>query len=211
MKKSMISIIALYFIVIILWVLAWLLKLNILDKTEFFITSFGGFIYWTFSKILIWILPFLIYFKIKKINIVEDMKTNDKNWLKWGAIIGSVIAALNILYNVITKHEVLNVEFSFAYLNIAITAPLLEEIMFRGFILNMLKKELPFYIANIITSVFFLILHIPGWFFMGVLKTNLLNYTFVSIFFLSLIFGYAYKKGNSVKASILVHFLNNIT
>lgn len=139
------------------------------------------------------------------------MKTNDKNWLKWGAIIGSVIAALNILYNVITKHEVLNVEFSFAYLNIAITAPLLEEIMFRGFILNMLKKELPFYIANIITSVFFLILHIPGWFFMGVLKTNLLNYTFVSIFFLSLIFGYAYKKGNSVKASILVHFLNNIT
>lgn len=197
--------------ILIFWVIAWLLKIYLLDNSEFLTPSFGSFVYWTLLKILIWILPFVIFFQYKNIKIVDRNKTKDKDWLKWGLFIGLLIAFINITFNIITKQNIWNVELSYAFLNVALIAPLLEEILFRGFILKLLLEELQFYMANIITSICFLLIHVPGWYFMGVLSTNFYNLTFVSIFILSLVFGYAYKKGKSIKASVIVHFLNNIT
>ncbi|WP_265442532.1 CPBP family intramembrane glutamic endopeptidase [Acetivibrio straminisolvens] len=211
MKKSLIYPLVIYFMILVFWILAWLLKTNLLDNVQFFVSSFGSFLYWTLSKIIIWILPCILFFKHKNIKVSDIIITKDKSWLKWGGLIGILIAVLNIIFNVISKQRIWNVELSFAFLNAAIMAPLLEEFLFRGFILNMLQKELPFYIANIITSACFLIMHIPGWFFMGVISANFYNLTFISIFILSLIFGYAFKKGNSIKSSIIAHILNNIT
>jgi len=210
-KKSVILYpLATYLLIWIFWVLAWLLKVSVLDKLHFFSSSLGSFLYWTFSKIIIWILPYIIFLRVKNIKL-KVFKTKDKSWITWGVLIGSFIAIFNIIYNSISKQRIWSFEFSYAFLNIATIAPLLEEFLFRGFLLTMLKEVLPFYIANIISSVCFLSIHIPGWFFMGLLRTNLLNWSFVSIFILSLLFGYACKKGGSVKASMIVHFLNNIS
>src|SRR5690606_30277228 len=195
----------------VLWVSAWLLKIYLLDKVQFFISSFGSFLYWTLSKLLIWILPYILYIKQKNIKFVDIINTKDKGWLKWGGLIGSLIAIANIVFNIISKQDIWNFQLSYGFLNAVIMAPLLEELLFRGFILNLIQQEMPFYIANILTSVCFLLIHIPGWFFMGALRTNFHNFTFVSIFILSLIFGYAFKKGNSIKSSIVVHMLNNLT
>lgn len=211
MKKTFVYSLGIFFVILVLWILAWVIKANFLDQVQFFGSSFGSFLYWTLSKILIWLLPFIIFFRLKKIKFAGGSNARDKGWLKWGLLLGSGIAIINILYNMIAKQPIWNMELSFAFLNVALLAPLFEEILFRGFILRMLQEEMQFYLANIITSVCFLAIHIPGWFFMGVLSTNFYNFTFVSIFILSLVFGYAYKKGKSVKASIIVHMLNNIT
>lgn len=75
-----------------------------------------------------------------------------------------------------------------------------------------LQREYPFVTANIITSLMFVLLHVPGWYFMGVLWDNLLNPVggAFSIFLVSLVFGYAARRSDSVMGGILAHFLNNL-
>jgi len=54
--------------------------------------------------------------------------------------------------------------------------------------------------------------HIPGWFFMGVLWENLTQPAggALSIFLVSLGFGYAAHRSRSVLGGVIAHFLNNL-
>jgi len=82
----------------------------------------------------------------------------------------------------------------------------------RGAILGNLQQLYPFLRANIISSILFIVLHLPGWFFMGSLADNVtrpIGGAF-SIFLVSLLFGYAVKRSHSLMAGILAHFLNNL-
>jgi membrane protease YdiL (CAAX protease family) len=81
----------------------------------------------------------------------------------------------------------------------------------RGAILGHLHKGNSFLKANIITSVMFIMLHIPGCYFMGNLIENITQPIggALSIFLISLLFGYAVKRSDSVMGGILEHFLNN--
>lgn len=212
LKKRWIVPLVLFAVIMILWVLAWVLKTDFLDHIAFFASSLGSFLYWTLSKIVIWLLPFMLYFRLKPIKIADNsIKSKDMEWLKWGVIIGSIIALINIILNLVSNQSIWNPESGYAFLNAVIMAPLLEELLFRGYMLKLLREEMPFYIANLITSACFVMMHVPGWFFMGVLRDNFYNFSFVMIFVLSLIFGYAYKKGSSIKASFIAHVLNNVT
>jgi len=95
---------------------------------------------------------------------------------------------------------------------VLVIAPLFEEFLLRGAIQGNLEKGYSFWNANLISSVFFVILHIPGWYFMGVLVDNLTN-PFggaLSIFLVSLAFGYAAHRSRSVMGGVLAHFLSNL-
>ena len=67
-------------------------------------------------------------------------------------------------------------------------------------------------VANVVSSLMFIVLHIPGWYFMGTLMENLTRPIggALSIFLLGLAFGYATHRGRSVVAGMLAHFLNNL-
>lgn len=57
----------------------------------------------------------------------------------------------------------------------------------------------------------FVLLHIPGWFFMGSFISNMTRLDgAVSIFLIGLLCGYAVNRGNSVLGGVIVHFLNNL-
>lgn len=110
-----------------------------------------------------------------------------------GRGIGFLIALTGIIPNYLQENRLLPTEFSFPLLNVLVIAPLFEEFLLRGAIQGNLEKGYSFWNANLISSVFFVILHIPGWYFMGVLVDNLTN-PFggaLSIFLVSLAFGYA--------------------
>jgi membrane protease YdiL (CAAX protease family) len=48
-------------------------------------------------------------------------------------------------------------------LSTSILIGLFEEIPFRGFILQKLQEKFPFWISNLLSSLLFLIIHLPGW------------------------------------------------
>ena len=85
-------------------------------------------------------------------------------------------------------------------------------IVFSAFLISCIFQETHSFLkSNLISSLMFVVLHIPGWFFMGSLISNMTRLDgAVSIFLIGLLCGYAVNRGNSVLGGVIVHFLNNL-
>ncbi|WP_315079639.1 type II CAAX endopeptidase family protein [uncultured Clostridium sp.] len=93
--------------------------------------------------------------------------------------------------------ESLNLDPIYMYFSIIIIAPLQEEFINRGIILNGLLKKYSNKIAIIISALIFAIMHL-----------NLQQG--VNAFILGLFLGYIYIKTNSIYLTIFAHFFNNL-
>ena len=200
-------------VLIVVWIGAWLGKVALEQKLDYLATATGSFLYWTTAKVIIWILPALLLMKTADRRVGEVFNLSQwKRWLLWGGGIGLLIALTAIIPNYLQGKRLLPTQFSFPLLNVLVIAPTFEEFLMRGAILGNLQKKYAFWTANVITSVLFVALHVPGWYFMGVLWDNLTQPVggALSVFLVSLGFGYATYRGGSVMGGILSHFLNNL-
>ncbi len=91
-----------------------------------------------------------------------------------------------------------------AILSIVVLAPLVEEILFRGFLQSYIRQHLGHKQAIFITSVLFSFFHYSP-------EQGIANLTIViSLFFFSLFLGFIYEKRGSLLAPIALHSLFNI-
>lgn len=81
-------------------------------------------------------------------------------------------------------------------LYVALLGPIVEEMLMRGLVLNQMKKVMPFVGANIVQAFLFALLH-----------GNLIQGSYA--FILGLLFGYVYRKYNSIYSTILFHVAFN--
>lgn len=204
-----------YAMLICAWVLTWMVKAYLIDPTiPWFMTSAGSFVWWTIAKIVIWILPALWLIRLSERNLRDVFNfASWKKWLAWGGGIGFLIALTGFLPKYFTDQSFFPSELSFALLSVLMIAPIFEEFLIRGAILGNLQKRYSFSRANLIASLLFLGLHLPGWYFSGSLMANLSNPIggALSIFIVGLLFGYAVHKGKSVGGGMVAHFLNNLS
>ncbi len=77
-----------------------------------------------------------------------------------------------------------------------LVAPVIEEIVFRGFIYSALKKRTGVTLAIIVTSALFALLHMS-------------IFSFLPIFFLGIVLAYFYEKTNLLISSITLHVIHN--
>lgn len=85
-------------------------------------------------------------------------------------------------------------------------APLVEEMVFRGSIYNLLNRYLKKGTAMFITSLLFGLLHV----FDGALANNYVEVVFVFMYgALGYMLNYTYAKTDSIVCSVLLHMLNN--
>jgi CAAX protease family protein len=202
-----------YGLLLAAWILAWILKENLDTSMTWIASSQGSFSYWTNAKILIWILPALWLIRLSGRGVPEVLNiSNWKSWLFWGGGIGFLIAITGFVPTYLQGKPFLPDEFSFACLNVLLIAPVFEEFLIRGAILGNFKRGYSFFTANILSSLMFVGIHLPGWYFMDSLLENLAK-PFggaLSIFILGLLFGWAAHKSKSVIGGMLAHFLNNL-
>lgn len=85
----------------------------------------------------------------------------------------------------------------FSFITIVIAAPILEELIFRGIILDGLLKRYSPLKSIIISSILFGIVHLNPW-------------QFISAFIIGLFSGWVYYKTRNLTLSILIHFVNNL-
>lgn len=152
-----------------------------------------------------WILSFpIIYYFVKTYKKYEYFKTNEKlnakNFSVYFALafwIGNFFSFLIVLISSHKGRTPVVAIYESLYTDIIMTvfvAPVLEEIVFRGVIMNNLKKY-GIKTAIIINSIFFALSHY---------NTDMI----IPAFFTGIIFSYvAYKY--SIKYSILIHFFIN--
>jgi len=82
-------------------------------------------------------------------------------------------------------------------LQVGLVAPFVEELFFRGFMYNALKKRLNMFSAIVITSAVFALVH-----------TELMH--FIPIAFLSFLLVYVYEKTGSLFAAVVIHSIHNL-
>ena len=93
--------------------------------------------------------------------------------------------------------EIGNMKGVFAFLTLVVAAPILEELIFRGIILDgLLKKYAPFK-SIFLSSLLFGIVHLNPWQFIAALGIG---------FFM----GWVYHKTGKLSLCIIIHFVNNL-
>jgi membrane protease YdiL (CAAX protease family) len=97
-----------------------------------------------------------------------------------------------------------NSQLALTFISLVILPPLAEELLFRGFLFEGLKKAMPVVYAGVLTSVLFAVAHLPegsgGLFWIGALD----------VFILSLVLVFLKQKTKSLWPGIFLHALKNL-
>jgi membrane protease YdiL (CAAX protease family) len=83
----------------------------------------------------------------------------------------------------------------------------IEEIAFRGFILGGLAADRPFWRANLVTSLMFLSMHLPGWYASG-LRVEMVPMSLL-LLALSLLLGWTTRWTGTIWLASALHLANN--
>ncbi len=161
-------------------------------------------------KSIIWIVPVWLYINYylctNPISYLK-MNVNVKKGLSLGIFLSFLLGICLILEAFIFNDVSFRFQLSFDdYLNTFVMAGLAEEIVFRGLILQELNKRLAFWKSNVITAILFLVIHYPIWIY------NDIIFHFGShiyVFLIGLLFGYIFKKTNSLWSVVLIHAFHN--
>ena len=81
----------------------------------------------------------------------------------------------------------------------------IEEIPYRGFMLQKFAARIGFWPASVLTSLLFLLVHLPGWSALQMLRADLAATIFIFGFILAVAFRYA----RSLWAPIVTHSTND--
>ncbi len=152
--------------------------------------------------------PVILYLKYKdKVNPFEFLKLNKniKKGLTTGLLISFLFVAALVIKNFILGFESVNFNIGLLWI-VGLLVGLFEEIPFRGFIFQKLSKRMSFMIANIITTILFVSIHLPVWIYTN---ANLAS-SIPSVFVVSLILGYLFEEYDSLWVPILCHAVFNL-
>lgn len=172
--------------------------------------GFVGDLVHALVKIVVWAVPVFLYIKcIDKKSPLSYTRINVN--VGRGLLIGAGIGLLYIGVNILKAFFIMKKGISFdlnldTILNVVIITGITEEIVFRGFLMNKIEAFVEFWGANVITAVLFVTIHFPIWIMEGK-GISIMN--IVTVFALGVLFGYTYKKTNSLWTSILLHATNN--
>ena len=86
-------------------------------------------------------------------------------------------------------------------------SPIVEEVAFRGVVLQKLNQDMGFMVSHAVTALLFMLYHIPLWFARGegISMTGCLW-----VIFFSLCMGYFLYKSKSLWTCIIIHSVQNL-
>ncbi len=158
-------------------------------------------------RLLIWVLPVFLYLHyIDRVDTIEYLKLTS-SW-KRGVLIGLLLGALNFAGTVARfgwPHPAWNHVSWNSILSTSIFIGFVEEIPFRGFILQKFQEQYNFWTANVISSLLFLGIHLPGWILLHMLNAS----AAISIFILAFVFAILFHYSRSLWSGIFAHDLND--
>jgi membrane protease YdiL (CAAX protease family) len=176
-------------------------------------TSGGRFAYWQAMKLLLWVLPAVAFIHTSGQRLRDIIGLDRiRSIILWGGGVGLLFAAGALIDRAVGHRPLFSPSLTWSFLGGVIVAPVVEEITFRGAVLSGLLKRYGFLAANTLTAVFFLGIHLPGWYFQGRLldmATQPIGGA-LSIFIIGWTLGLVAYKSKSVAGSTLTHILNNL-
>src|SRR5215510_1301700 len=158
-------------------------------------------------RLLVWVLPVFLYLRhIDHQDPIGYLKLK-QNWRR-GVVIGLALSLLNFLGSMarfgaphpsvqsLTWNSVIGTSFLIG---------LIEEIPYRGFILQKFEERYGFWVAFLLSSLLFLSIHIPGWLSLHLLKAE----SAISVFIFGAVMAIVFRYGKSLWGPIIAHSLND--
>jgi len=158
-------------------------------------------------RLLIWVVPVFAY--LRHVDRVEPLGCLrlTRN-VGRGVSVGLLLTVLNLAGSIarfgmphptmarITWHSLLGTSFFVGFI---------EEIPYRGFMLQQIETRTGFWIANLLTSLLFVAIHVPGWIALHQLSADRV----VTIFVFGAVMAAVFKYSGSLWGAIVAHSAND--
>ncbi|MCX6913619.1 MAG: CPBP family intramembrane metalloprotease [Verrucomicrobia bacterium] len=96
------------------------------------------------------------------------------------------------------------------WLNAILSAPIAEEVLFRGLVFRVLLERLAVWSALAVSALLFALIHLPYWWLSGAASPAGLVLRLGSIFAYGIFFALLYRWSGSLYAPVIGHGLNNL-
>ena len=166
-------------------------------------------------RFCIFVAPVLLYLKFvarQEPFRYLRLNTNVSRGVLCGVVVGVIYAALSFARALLVLQD--GVAFKpvpfVAWFTSLTVSTLIEEIAFRGFLLQQLERALNFWTANVLTACLFVAIHFPGWLLNGSTLVPGKLFAMANILFLGLLLGYLLKRTGSLWSCFILHAINNL-
>lgn len=158
-------------------------------------------------RLLIWVLPVLLY--LRYVDGVEPFGyLGLRRHVGRGVAVAAAVTVLNLLGSIARfgpPHPVAQSITWNSVLGTSLLVGVIEEIPYRGFILQKLAERVDFWLANAITSLLFVAVHVPGWIALHALAAP----KAASIFVFGVVMAAVFRWSASLWAPIIAHSAND--
>jgi membrane protease YdiL (CAAX protease family) len=171
-------------------------------------------LYWLILKSLVWVLFPALFFRLPSAAPAPPLGLAAAHRLS-GIAYGLVAAAIWLLLSLVEslathQHVAVPTATWLVIVYTTLLTPLIEEVTFRGYVQgSLLDSGLPFWQSTGITTACFLIPHLIGWSFQGILGQQIASAHAAGIVLVSLYLGYVRYRSDSLLSSSIVHATNN--
>jgi uncharacterized protein len=175
----------------------------------------GAVVLPTLFRLITWTLPPCLVLLARGVNPIDyfKLRKNVRKGLAWGVAVGLILVAGYLLGTYFLQgHWRMNLGFGWnLWVGPVMLVGLSEEVLFRGYFLQILAERTRFWKANLIQSILFLAIHVPGWLLLG--QFGFPGAMRQCAFILGVALGLAYvlRKTNSLWACMLIHSFNNLS
>ena len=168
-----------------------------------------------FIKLAVWALPaalLVLYYKSEMYVTLRGMFTTKVDILLYLLIFFGFLA-VNLVGSLINEGKIVPTfpEPISSMIGTVLLVGITEEMVFRGFLQNALVQKMESTYALITSSLMFVVIHFPIWIYKGIF-TGLFQVlgNCVSIFCLSLVFGWTFMKSRNIIVPICLHMSWNL-
>lgn len=202
---------------LIISIILWAIITDAWNYSEFFFAGmqdgWNGYIYGYISR-LIWAIPFIILVAKYSHCIPVPVKKLFAYKVHWSSFL-LVFSAITVyvIVGMIVNHKGLwlNPQILLAQeLPKFLVVGFVEEMVYRGWGMNAFSTHMSSSKANLLSSLYFVVLHFPSyfihWYLDGTFAVSTMLTQAVYVFVLGLVFGWVFKKSQSIWPPMLIHF-----
>ena len=205
---------ALLMLVVLFTFLAWTLRVALLSFETLADLSPGGLLN-EVLRVVIFVGPVLLYLGYAERGPVlasfkMDAPRRNAAWLL--PLAGAALAGWFVALDRVTGDgRIGGAAAAVVLFTVFSPATLVEEVYFRGFLLNELARDTGFWRANLVSAVLFGLIHVPGWIALGRFAApQLAAVDFAGLVAFGMLFGWAMWKTGSLWSAYVLHALHNL-
>jgi|SRR5262245_22555221 len=158
-------------------------------------------------RFMVWVAPVLLYLRyVDHVEPFAYLKMRQR--IPRGVSIALVLTAFNLAGSILRfglPHPAMERVTWNSVLGTSFLVGFIEEIPYRGFMLQKFAERVGFGLATLITSLLFLAIHLPGWMALHTLRPD----TAATIFVFGVVMAVVFKYADSLWGPIVTHSTND--